>query len=249
MDNWKLEYKELIRKGKRAEAKELVLTKIPDGKLIYKYFRGLNRDFDTIKAPALWLCNAYRLNDPLDCAFAKKSGNFARSDDSINRQRETFISCFSERSDSMVMWGTYSNCHRGICVGYSLRELVESFNCLPVVYDEILPQYTDDTSILINTMTKYIDWEYEREWRIVEINDKQRGEAGYTIEFVKPKEIILGSKNNDFLWKCDNACISSNEINPIDLIRYSEDILGTNCLQYEIALSDKGYIWRKNIRF
>lgn len=74
-------------------------------------------------------------------------------------------------------------------------------------------------------MTKYIDWKYEHEWRIVEINDKQRNEVGYKIKFVKPKEIILGLKSNDFLWKINNTGKSSDEIKPDELIRYSEDIL------------------------
>ena len=74
MDNWMIEYKELILKGEKRAARELVLAEIPDDKIIYKYFRGINRDFDTIKVPELWLCNAYRLNDPFDCAFVKGSG-------------------------------------------------------------------------------------------------------------------------------------------------------------------------------
>ena len=49
MDNWMIEYKELILKGEKRAARELVLAEIPDDKIIYKYFRGINRDFDTIK--------------------------------------------------------------------------------------------------------------------------------------------------------------------------------------------------------
>lgn len=56
MDNWMIEYKELILKGEKRAARELVLAEIPDDKIIYKYFRGINRDFDTIKVPELWLC-------------------------------------------------------------------------------------------------------------------------------------------------------------------------------------------------
>lgn len=252
MNNWRFEYKELIRKGEKAKAKELVLTEIPNDQIIYKYFRGINRDFETITEPALWLCNAYHLNDPFDCAFINRSNEqdlyFQSRADSINRQNKTFISCFSERSDSMVMWGTYANCHRGICVGYSLKELVVNFNCLPVIYEEALPQYTDDTSILINTMTKYIDWKYEHEWRIVEISEAQRNKVGYKIAFVKPKEIILGVKSNDFLWKADNTNTIMDEIDSNELIRYSEDVLGTNCFQYQISMDDKGYKWERVIR-
>lgn len=40
----------------------------------------------------------------------------------------------------------------------------------------------------------------------------------------------------------------SDEIKPDELIRYSEDILGTDCFQYQITTSDKGYKWEKIIR-
>ena len=59
--------------------------------------------------------------------------------------------------------------------------------------------------ILINTLTKYIDWEYEHEWRIVNFNDGHRMSDGYLMDFVRPKEIILGYKNQDLLWKVDGA--------------------------------------------
>ena len=252
MNNWKLEYKELILKCDKEAAKELVLSEIPAGKIIYKYFRGIKRDYDTITAPELWLCNAYCLNDPFDCAFIKGYHSvvekYRNKEIAINKQNETFVSCFSEHSDSMVMWGIYANCHRGICVGYSLKELVEKFDCMPVIYEKTLPQYSDDTSALINTLTKYIDWEYEHEWRIVRFNKKYRMENGYKIDFVKPKEIILGLKSNDFLWRVDNTGTLSDEINPNKLIKYSENILGTNCRQYQILTSDTGYTWDKIIR-
>lgn len=49
--NWKPEYVELVQKGQKEKAKELVLSQITDDRIIYKYFRGLNRDFRTIKKP------------------------------------------------------------------------------------------------------------------------------------------------------------------------------------------------------
>ena len=42
--NWKPEYVELVQKGQKEKAKELVLSQITDDRIIYKYFRGLNRD-------------------------------------------------------------------------------------------------------------------------------------------------------------------------------------------------------------
>lgn len=44
-----------------------------------------------------------------------------------NEQAKRLIACFSESFDSTLMWGHYTDCHKGFCVGYSLDDLV--VNC------------------------------------------------------------------------------------------------------------------------
>lgn len=75
------------------------------------------------------------------------------------------------------------------------------------------------------------------------------------MDFVRPKEIILGYKNQDLLWKVDGADRKSSddeddsleEVDANQLIRYSEDILGTQCFQY--SMSYNGFMLKKIIRF
>lgn len=78
---------------------------------------------------------------------------------------------------------------------------------------------------------------------------------GYLMDFVRPKEIILGYKNQDLLWKVDGADKKTSkdeddsleEVGANQLIKYSEDVLGTQCFQY--TMSDNGFMLEKIIRF
>ena len=63
--------------------------------------------------------------------------------ESKRRTNATFVACFSERCDSSAMWGYYSADHKGMCIGYDLRELIDKFGIMPVIYSEDLPLLED----------------------------------------------------------------------------------------------------------
>ena len=58
-------YKQYIYTGNIGEAKKVLLENIPEDCMIYKYFRGINRDWNSITKPELWLCQAGYFNDPI----------------------------------------------------------------------------------------------------------------------------------------------------------------------------------------
>ena len=194
------------------------------------------------------MCNAYHLNDPFDCAFLANAddrniNDFDRKQiiqdvESKNLQTTVFIACFSERDDSILMWRHYANNHAGICVGYSLKELIEKYDCFPVMYEEKLIQHRNENFILQETLTKYIDWSYEQEWRIIQRDESNRGNVGVLIDFVKPKEIILGCKNNDLVLGYGRKRDLINELDEADgnkFVSYSRNVLKTNCYQCELS--------------
>ena len=138
------------------------------------------------------------------------------------------------------MWGHYANNHRGVCIGYPLKELIEKYDCFPVIYSEELVQHKGKESILQEILTKYKEWEYEQEWRIVQIDESRRGEQGKLIDFIKPKEIYLGCKNNDLIIDArantqgtvDNT---SEEMKENRLVSYAYNDLKTDCYQYQLC--------------
>ena len=221
---WFKEYRKFIKNGKLNKAKKLLLRKISKDKIIYKYFRGTNRDWNSITGtkPEIWMCQAGKFNDPFDCAFlynciskdvydpkteyklAVKEGvqQFNRDKESRSIQESVFIACFSEKCDSMLMWSHYSDEHRGICVGYNLHELIEKYNCFPVIYSNKMPQRKEldigkKDMLYEAILTKSKDWEYEAEWRIIDIDEKNAGKNGKLIEFIKPVSIYMGKRQQN----------------------------------------------------
>lgn len=225
-EEWFKEYKEYIVEGEISKAKELLLKKIPTDKIVYKYFRGINRDWNSIIKPEVWLGQAGKFNDPFDCAFlyncrskevydriteynlAVKEGlkQFEQDKGSESMQESVFIACFSEKCDSMLMWSHYGDEHRGICAGYNLHKLIEKYNCFPVIYSNKMPQrkelnINNKKMLYESILTKSEDWSYEAEWRVIDIDENSRGKDGKLTEFVKPISIYLGKRQQDTIKK------------------------------------------------
>ena len=136
-------------------------------------------------------------------------------------KESTVVSCFSELNDSIVMWSHYANHHKGFCLEYDFSELSETNKIsriiYPVIYQkevlnvtEYMKTRSEKTSIFFGiraAITKSIEWEYEKEWRIIlpfGLSVKQM-----EIQVPLPKAIYVGSK------------IDSND--KILLKKYSDD--------------------------
>lgn len=110
------------------------------------------------------------------------------------------ISSFSERNDSILMWSHYSENHRGICIEYDLHNDFEIAKVLePVYYSEkivsLSKAFGNQNSLNIireAVITKALDWQYEKEWRIVFPTERN----GY-YKLPKPKNVYLGSRFNE----------------------------------------------------
>ncbi len=132
------------------------------------------------------------------------------------------ISCLSERNDNILMWSHYASNNRGMCIEYSMRELVQNTNFImaPVNYSSEPPstnRYAQSEVLLMNAMfTKYSGWEYEKEWRCIiarYANDTYDGRApfgidkGIALETSPVKAIYLGCNiKEDILKKVVGLC-------------------------------------------
>lgn len=129
-------------------------------------------------------------------------------------QEGLFVSCFSELSNlnSILMWSHYANQHRGFCVEYDYREInrlrIKDNTIIPILYSDKpnICEVKIDTRVEILqyqlgiAFTKSTEWEYEKEWRLIEINDEdQKGKNGFLIPFVRPKRIYMGCRISDQL--------------------------------------------------
>ena len=121
-------------------------------------------------------------------------------------QGKAKIGCFCEAYDVPLLWAHYANSHQGFCVEYPIDAMpaddLRRRWLWPVVYSD---RRFDLVSLIqrqgglqnvngpvLAAMHKAPNWEYEREWRIVD----QTGDPppGREIAMPKPSRIFVGSR-------------------------------------------------------
>lgn len=230
---WFADYKEQILLNNVEEARKVLLDNVDKNQMIYRYRKGLNRNLQNLKSNQIWLGSAFYFNDPYDCLVTVDCGlkvNYPMNQrkeametymrqEKENRKTEAlrsalFVACFSETNNSFPMWGYYAADHKGICLGYNLYDLVEKYQCMPVIYSNELLFYGEDSSernILANTLTKSDEWIHEREWRIVIKDDINVGKSGIIRDFVLPKEIYIGCQQQKTIAENNDSRMSQNK--------------------------------------
>jgi hypothetical protein len=155
---------------------------------LYRY-RKLTTDDDlenevtAIKENYLW-CSSYRLmNDPMEGLY-KSSARLLGSqeyektvDHILNSKTQIGICCFTETSESELMWAHYASNYRGICVEYSVEPLIEGLpapvHLVRLGYGDAPPRIGIQEVVDIKAAARRIlsqkknNWAYEREWRIL----------------------------------------------------------------------------------
>jgi hypothetical protein len=122
----------------------------------------------------------------------------------------TKICSFSQRNDSIVMWGHYADKHRGFCIEYELESLPATHalrrNLYPVIYSSELYDLThwasqlfdspraqfNPAAVLLALLRKYQDWRYEEEWRFILTEDHITPPRALSVP--TPTRVFLGSK-------------------------------------------------------
>lgn len=205
-EKWKEEYRKILLDATSdcPNIKNIVQQYIPLN--LYKYGSFRSEYWKNVICKAqIYLSSPIEFNDPFDCKAnfdykrATKKGFFRNellktlSEEKIDKfpsefvqnvtemiRKNTFVFCFSEVWNSILMWSHYADSHSGYCVEYDMSQvknyLIE--NLYPVLYEK---EYVDMTDSLVYTrskpglichLVKAKEWDYEREWRIVENNKK-----------------------------------------------------------------------------
>jgi hypothetical protein len=146
------------------------------------------------------------LNDPFELLAANLGGNKplrkAMREWRTELHKSRGLLCFSRDWYSPVLWSHYADKHRGICLGFDLRDDLAE----PVKYvDQRLPTPTlveltkagvHESFIRELLRTKYIHWAYEREVRVflrLDPSTLERGLFFYPFSNdLRLSEVILG---------------------------------------------------------
>lgn len=118
--------------------------------------------------------------------------------------------CFSESADSTLMWSHYANNNRGICVAYNFESITGhpfyyslfpvAYTDMPIdVYDfvhEYKGTYSVELGVVASALNKAKCWEYEKEWRLLVLNERLvHGKVDTYLAFknvIAPQSVILG---------------------------------------------------------
>lgn len=119
--------------------------------------------------------------------------------------------CLSESCDSVLMWSHYANNQKGICIEYDFESIKKNplYHCIfPVCYTEtpidvynfVIEEKNSnsiETGILISILNKSKNWEYEKEWRLILLDESLFNNKPIKVylrlnTFIKVKRIILG---------------------------------------------------------
>ena len=131
------------------------------------------------------------------------------------------VCCFAEDNDSILMWSHYANEHKGFCIEYDFDEMSQMCSHIyPIKYQQKLCKLIDfnnkNDSIIEPIITKYIDWKYEKEWRMInycknenyvdKIDDKT-----YRYKLPNPIGIYMGCKiSQEHEKKLEELCRKKN---------------------------------------
>lgn len=123
-------------------------------------------------------------------------------------QRGMKVCSFSERNDSIVMWGHYANSHTGFCIEYPIDVLgpndprrralfpvtysSELFDATPYFLQYIESHDFNNLFGLISGSRKAPDWSYEEEWRLLLPMGDSFDDRDYLMP--KPAAIYLGTR-------------------------------------------------------
>lgn len=121
--------------------------------------------------------------------------------DLINVYRNQIgLYCLTERNDSILMWSHYAADHTGYCLEFEATDDTPVFGTAQrVSYSETYPVINfyntpEEDKVALSFLTKFIDWSYEREWRVID-HDAGPGSREYPPELLK--SVIFGLRMED----------------------------------------------------
>lgn len=193
-------------------------------KLLFKYLPITSREqlafrLDTLKNNRIYFPNYTQLNDPLEgSGYDIKISGYAGCSITENVDDEDIviagirskykILCLSETCFSPHMWEHYADNFRGVCFGYWTNGAFSKAQKLKYVSNQQLSETTNangyvdvesvESEVFNSFFYKHTDWDYEKEYRIVDKIDNQY----YEYDSKDLACIILGTNIEESICSC-----------------------------------------------
>lgn len=140
----------------------------------------------------------------------------------VNEHSEKGVCCFSEINDSILLWSHYSQDHTGIVIAYKTNSFNSSlFHIAKVNYSksaklpEVKRSDSQNREKIINKMllTKYSDWKYEKEIRVIYNKKIPKDNKGINLQFKNSIDhIIIGIKTDPLFLTILNRLLPDIEL-------------------------------------
>jgi hypothetical protein len=137
------------------------------------------------------------LNDPFELwAVAQPDQTLRRALRGFKKEiaQQYGVLCFSKTWKNPVLWSHYADRHRGIALGFDINKHIIK----DVKYKSTRPRFTKVNEATLHTLlyTKYKDWKYEQEWRIITHLEEHDAKGRYFGDFNNDlvlREVITGA--------------------------------------------------------
>ncbi len=124
--------------------------------------------------------------------LAKKALNESIFDDLPNSYIDAMgVFCMTEKNDNILMWSHYANSHKGICLEFQSIStnpffiIAQKMNYESKYSKPNMLRSRNEEKMQATLLTKSKDWEYEKEWRII---NHDNGPGVYNF----PAELLTG---------------------------------------------------------
>lgn len=116
----------------------------------------------------------------------------------VRKMEEVFgVFCLSVIPDNLLMWSHYGDSHKGVCIGFNPKKLIDAISptwVAPITYSFDYPKISvlehPEQILEIMLFNKSIEWHYEKEIRIVKSTLNGACEINIPTEAIE--EIYLG---------------------------------------------------------
>lgn len=187
---------------------------------------------DDLERQRLKITRDDELNDPFELdVFDLSDPDFKRT---WTETKKKFLltegfGCFSRNWKNPVLWGHYADKHRGICLGFDVRDdplmevsYTENRLVLNAANFPALPEEKKQELMYTALRTKYIDWRYEEEVRGYATLE-ERDESGHFFsdfdDNMKLTEVIRGALCAEDDWKKIEEVIKRDYAGTVQFIK------------------------------
>ena len=187
---------------------------------LYKYFGNISYADNAIKGK-LHLDDPTNYNDPFEVTGSNLNLTAKESKSKIIKE-----ACFTEISDSILMWAYYAHNHQGVCIEYDLKKLLDNHEVVdyydysdivkgikPIHYSPLRSNL--EARLITGVYTKADVWQHELEWRLAVEVERNVEE----ISFDCVSSVYFGVRT-DFNQNNVKEIIKKCSKNKIDVFQY-----------------------------